>query len=61
MDGTSSITDLSYHTHPLSAGNVIGSYLMFYSKVYQYSTLGNAQVKHLKNIAESIVFHLYQT
>ena len=30
--------------------NVIGSYLMFYSEVYQYSILGNTQVKHLKNI-----------
>ena len=41
--------------------DVIGSYLMFYSKVYQYSTLGNAQVRHLQNIVESIVFHLNQT
>ena len=40
---------------------MIGSYLMFYSKVYQYSTLGNEKVKDLKNIVESIVFHLNQT
>ena len=41
--------------------DVIGSYLMFHSKVYQYSTLRNAQIRHLRNIVESIVFHLNQT
>ena len=40
--------------------DTIGSYLKFYSEVYQNSTLGNTQTKHLKNIVQSIVFQLNQ-